>query len=787
MTKRNNPQRNSAVQTVRQTVRQLIRSMPLAAGVYALSVPHHTLAQEAAESEGLQEIVVTAQKREESLTDVPISITAITAEDIEKQRIKSVDDFIPRIPNATLTRGNNLAPDVTLRGISIFAGGQFDPIGVVVDDSGFGATNISTILSARFFDIERIEVLRGPQGTLTGRNSLGGTINIVTAKPDVTDFEAKTTLDLSRYDSVFAQGVVNVPVNEVFALRASTYIERSEGAVKNIGPTGGSSDTENFGGRIAARWFVNSQLTLDAAFGYEKQRYGLDPSLPRDIFPDDESGEFRAAAIAAFEALGSDYFNTDFYDRAGSDGGTVRLNLTERLDVTDWIGSFRAAYQFGSHKLDAIYGHFDYDARGIRDRDESELAIARFSRIRLTTADSAELRLTSEYDGAINWVGGVSYLYEKNPSRVTQEIGDGTLTGTDYSVDNVLNFTDLLLTTDLNPVDAAAFGDVLGERFGFDSLENQFIRSYGVFGNLFWDLNDRTHLSVGTRVSFEETGREFSVGGETLIGNSEYTKISPRVALNFDLNEDVTTYAQVATGYRGGYGADPRAVALGLVPAEVRPEEVINYELGLKGKFLDNRARVSAALFYMDYEDLQVSGYVTLDDGSYVYVDLNASEAYVRGFEIEAAFLPVSNLEMGISAGYTESNIDELPAITGSLDFDTTDDVEIPGVRPWTTNFFAEYSRPLNDDWTGNIRVDYSWLDRAFQSTVQQEANELPRYDTVDLAIGFSSDKLTVSAYGENIFDNKYWTGTNSFPLLRGTGVLFVPRTFGIRMSYNFQ
>jgi iron complex outermembrane recepter protein len=779
MTKRNNPQRNSAVQTVRQTVRQLIRSMPLAAGVYALSVPHHTLAQEAAESEGLQEIVVTAQKREESLTDVPISITALTSDDIEKLRIKSVDDFITTIPNATLIRASNLAPDVSLRSISIFAGGQFDPIGVTVDDSGFGVTNISTILSAQFLDIERVEVLRGPQGTLTGSNSLGGTVSIVTAKPDLTAFSAKATADYGRYNSTFLQGVLNTPISDTFGLRAVGYMDRSDGAVKNIGPGGGSSDTENFGGRIAARWFANSQLTFDASIGWEKQRYGLDPALPLDLFFPNDDGDPRAAAIALFASQGSDYFNTDFYGSTGSDGGVVRRNFADTLEVTDWIGSFRASYKMDSHTADFIYGHFDYDARGLSDDDQSELAIARFSRVRLTTADSAEIRMSSDYDGALNWVAGVSFLYEKNPSRIRTEIGDGTLTGTSYSVDNELNFEDIL-----GPV-----GIPFGTRGGSESTDTQFIRSYGVFGNLFWKMTDQLRLSVGTRVSFEQTGSQSAIFGEALpTRESEYTQVSPRVALNYDFADDQTVYGQVSTGYRAGYGADPRAVELEYVPAEVKPEEVVNYEVGFKGQFFNNRASISSALFYMDYQDLQVTDYVLInEEGDYVYVDQNAGEAYVRGFEVEAAVLPVPGLELAISAGYSETNVKEVFLFGETInDIETLNDVDIPGTRPWTAGFSADYSYPLSDTWAGNIRASYVWQDRAFRGLDKLAADELPRYDTVNLNIGVSSDRWDITAYGENLFDTRYWTGING-GLVRGIGVVFVPRTFGIRMSYNFQ
>jgi iron complex outermembrane receptor protein len=748
------PQRQcSARSLLHSTIQFILRGrVPLTAAAAGFAT---TLAgaQSTDELEKLMraEVVVTAQKREESSLDVPISLTVLSAAELDALRAHSIDDYILTIPNATFLRRGHLGPDVTLRGISSATGGLFDPIGVTVDDAGFGSTNTSSILVSRLLDIDRIEILRGPQGTLSGRNSLGGTINIISAKPNPEAFDTQAELDYSRYNTVFAHTVLNVPASEQLALRMVGFLERSDGAVENIGPAGGTSDTDSSGGRVAVRWLPAENIGIDAWIGYERQRYGIETALPLDRYPEG----VREERIAALADLGGDYFDTDFLSRTGTGGGNVRLDIADHTDITDWIASIRAAYETPQHRLELIYGHFDFDASSVSDNDRSEFALSRRERFRETTADSAELRWMSLYQGSFNWLLGVSYSDEENPAHGAEQSGDGT---------------------------PGSYAFASGFR------DTQQITSEGLFANLFWDATPRLHLAAGVRVSRETTrfGSIFGFEEAALaipipIREAELTEFSPRLALTFDLAEHVNVYVQFATGYRAGFGADPLAIEQGLVPAEVKSESVRNYEAGLKGRFFDSRLLLTAALFDMEYDDLQVADYVYQDD-TLIYLDFNAGEAYARGFEIEAQALLFDGLELRAGVGYVDTEMDEVPYY-GEI----FEDVAIPATRPWTAMLSGSYTHSLPADARATLRADYVWQDRAFEFFGEEPVSEQPEFKTLDLSFEIERGAWRMSLYARNVLDETFWLSTSSGPSLRGTFVTFMPRTYGVRVSYRLS
>jgi iron complex outermembrane receptor protein len=707
-----------------------------------------------AEDSVLGEVLVTAQKREESLKNVPISITAFSREELESLRVQGVEDYIGYVPNATFTKFNNLGSDVTLRGMSSAAGGRYDPIGVTVDDAGFSTTNTGTILAARFLDIERVEILRGPQGTLTGRNSMGGTLNIISVKPHMQGSDYQATVDIGRYDSLLAKASLNLPLSERFALRPTFYAERSDGAVRNVGPAGGSSDTDNHGGRIAARWLPAEAVSIDAWVGFEKQKYGLEHQLPRDVFYDEFD---RASRIQELTDLGGDYYDADFISEVGNDGGNIRTDTRDATEIEDWIGSFRAAVDLDRHRLDFIYGHFNYEASNTLDGDRSEFAVWRWNNDNRLTTDSYEARVTSSYGSAVEWVGGVSYLTERNHGTYFGDIGDLAFDGayTPYE----------------------------------DYFENSRMQSLGVFANLFWDITARLHLSAGARWNRELTSYESQYVAEGLEFNTPYSeatlkRVTPRIALNFDVSETITVYGQVGTGHRAGYGNVIRSVIEAGAPASVKPEELINYEIGAKGSLFDGRARFAAAVFHMDWKDMQVFREVAVDDPDsddpadllYYGFDVNAGKAEATGFELEAATLLGRGFEARVNVGHVDSKLDELFGFT---------DVPVPSSRPWTANASLLHRHRLGNGLKIDSRLDYIWADDTAEWIDSNPVYDLPGYDLVNLSIGLSSERWSAMLYGENVLDETYWISTSAGPNLRGAFVTFVPRTFGLRFTFH--
>lgn len=718
--------------------------------VLVLGVPAY--AQTDDDSLALDQIVVTTQKREQNLQDVPISITALGRDELERGAITELDDYIETIPNVTFFKNSNFAPDVTIRGISANVGGQFDPIAVSIDGLSLVSTNTSTVLNARLFDLERVEVQRGPQGTLSGISALGGAINYVTAKPNTDGIGGSLQGELGRFDAGSVQGTINLPLSDTFAVRASAYVDTRGGAVVNRGPSGGESDFDMNGIRAAARWAPTDKFTLDAAFSVENQEFGLNDELSIDAYFSDED---RAEAIAELAALGGDYFATDFIenDGVGNNGGDVFLDADVRSNLDISTAQAKATYELEQHTVSAAYGRFEFEGLTVDDRDKTEFAISQRTTDRELTSDVLELLVQSDYGGSFEWVAGLSYRDETIEERSVSEDGDETLGGA-YS----LSFVDDFITN---------------------------VESVGVFANLFWDPTDRLSLSLGGRLSEDEVSIS-SVGAETFAGitrffetNSE-TRFTPRIAANYELNSNVNAYVQVATGYRLGNGQS-RAISLGLVDADVESETAVNYEAGLKGQLFDGRVGFSASVFMIDYNDLQVTSYAYVADEGYVYFDTNASEAYVRGAEVEIRARPLDGLDLNASIAHLDTEIDEINYF-GTI----FDDVDIPQARPWSASAGVRYTRPINDTLDIYGSADVLWRDEAFEGFEPVLADAVNEYTVANFALGLETEGFVFEGFIDNAFDETYWLSNTTGGSLRGTAVNFIPRTYGLRLRYKF-
>lgn len=755
-------------------VKPLLRSPRLAtAPLLALAITTPALAAEDSEAVVLEQIVVTAQKRQESIQSVPISITAIGTEQLEAMRVQGVEDYVYSIPNATFVNsGPYWGQTVSFRGISRISG-KYEVVSVAVDDVSYGAISSNTILTSHLIDFDRIEVLRGPQGTLSGRNALGGSINLVTAQPNPNEYQLKLTGDFARFNTTLGKVVLNTPLSDNLAMRVSAYAEHSDGAIKNIGPAGGNSGYDNSGGRIAFRWLVSDRLTIDASFGSEQRNRNFD-NWTTGNFTDPT---IEAINLGALESWGGTYLNqVDFFKDVGNNGANVKKDIGEFTRVEDTLSSFKVSYDLGAHQIQLIYGHFDYEVRYREDYDQTEYAWWMTDRHNETKTDSAELRVTSNYDGPINWVAGISYLDETFETRAEDRIGAWAHIGG----------TPRYAGTEGGYVPAYI-------ALGYDKME-----SLGFFANLSWNISDVLRLSAGGRYSIEDTKyasvNVFDLVNPPLVDpvlprttDGEIKEFSPRVAVNYDFTPDQTAYVQYSTGYRAGYGNDSRTVALGK-PADVDPEYLVNYEVGYKGRLLNDRLNVSAAVFYMDYDDLQVpltipNGTEGNTSGFTLGYDVNAGSAHTQGFELETSALVTDGLRLDLGVGYTEAVIDQ--ANINGLEYR---DFDIPNVRPWTVKAAATYSAPFAGNLEATYRLDYTWQDELYwQGLLTNEGYFIDNFQTVNLSATLKADKhWSVSAYVTNALDEKYYESIGWVEVgFRGRMVYTPPRLFGLRVTYE--
>lgn len=735
----------------------------------------------------LDEVIVTAQKRAQSIMDVPISMTAFTSGDIEKLRIQKVEDFLLRTPGVQYNETSEFLKTVSIRGLNDSLGGLFQTAGVTLDDATLIATYNGFLLTSRLFDIERVEILRGPQGTLTGSNSTSGSINIITKKPNLEETEGEVTLDYGRYNSMVIRGILNVPLSDTLAVRTTAYLESSDGAVKNIGPAGGGSTEDHYGARVAVRWKPSDELTLDVAFTYEHQKFGASNALGLDVPGYDDPAndglwwaDNLRRNLGALEAAGGDYSQSDFLEDVGMSGGNVYRDVREKTEHKLWYTTFRANYEMEEHTIDLIYTHYEHDVETLYDEDRSEFAFVTSGWKGGPKSNFAELRISSDYEGSFNWVAGGSYMKERRVLNLWYDITDAFLEG----------------YFDVFGGGIAALDDPYTYYKDYWNSTLEQIESKALFANVFWDITDRLHLSAGARMSFVNTATQEQNDLDGIFGpfdnpdKAKGTSFDPRIALNFDLSDNVTTYVQFATSYRAGYANVGLAVDLGIADKDVQPERLINYEIGLKGRFFDNRMTVAAAVFYMDYSNMQAGTSVPVSLPDFpsidrVYFDANLQKAKSRGFELEGDFMITEGLIFSGGMSYVKATIDAVDD-EFSDGFGAFTNVAFPSVPAWTVDASLEYTHNISDDmWAtfmteinhrSTSRTDFLWW-------VGDKVEILPSHKVINMSVGLHTDKWSATAYMNNVFGEIYWQDTGVGYSTRGVNVPFNPQTFGIRLT----
>ena len=358
--------------------------------VAAASFATPVLAQDV-DDEGLtdQVIIVTAQRRSESIQDVPISITAIGAEQLKDQNVNGVDDVFAMTPNVSFqSNGSRDRKDLSIRGIS----NQLNPYADVRQSSyAFYIDEFSVVAGTsnpQIVDLERIEVLRGPQGTYFGRNAVGGAINVVTKKP-VDYFEANAELGYASFDTKRAQGMINIPVVEgLLAIRASGQYEKSDGYIRNINPIGGGNDSEYYTGRIQARLTPLDNLTWDFTYSYSDETLGMRNGVPTGFV----TRTWAAVYYGATAGLIADPDGVGFFP---DNTNEVNFNRPQEVGSTFEYYSSRAVWDFGPVEATLVAGHLESDLFNYGDVDGGSIDFFYENLLLHRESTSGELRFQS--------------------------------------------------------------------------------------------------------------------------------------------------------------------------------------------------------------------------------------------------------------------------------------------------------------------------------------------------------------------------------------------------------
>ena len=726
------------------------------------------LAQEA----GLEEIVVTAQKREERLQDVPISVTAFNEQALENLVADSIGDIDRFVPNLSVGDDQVTQPGYAIRGIgtSDFGVGLEPAVGVYVDGVYVGRSGASRVA---FNDVARVEVLNGPQGTLFGRNAAAGAIQIVTNKP-VGEEQGWAKLTLGNYDKVQVEGVYNVPLSDALMLRAGVLYNDREGYIDDDATGDDRGDEHNWSVNAALRWLPREDLDVILRLDYDDIDQGSQAQSSATLGPRHKGPNFR---------------------RVENDGVT---DETREL----WGGSAHVVWDLGGAELTSITAYRGYSSYNRRDMDGS--AVTRYYFDDLNDEDneqfSQELRFASTGDSAWHWTAGANYFWESakqvggvfiGPQLADMMIWDleiAPLTGLSYDADVLAGTQVPQALADLGGLDSTTLYPGAGLDFlmnsslspysyidnpltgreliaGVDNWLDSFkvrgeYQSYAVFGDLGYDFNRYFTLTGGLRwtrdeknfgrfIAFNEYGIPLGFPQETLVDDEgdydpdngtlgwyrqdrAWDELTGRVVLDYHVTEDVLLYASWATGYKSG-GFNSAGAVIDEGPLD--NETVENAEIGIKSTFFDNRVRVNGAYFDYTYENLQRQVFVDAlcrpagsTVGAYEFV---TDDVEGDGYELSVAWQVTERLTVGANTGevnaeYTKSITREV--VDGKCVVRDRSGEDF-AASPSNYSLFADLDLPLDSGALLNFSVNYSFVEGGSRSSCKYVSPEGYIYD----------------------------------------------------------
>ncbi|MEM1383090.1 MAG: TonB-dependent receptor [Pseudomonadota bacterium] len=542
----------------------------------------------------LDELLVTARRTEEALQDVPASVLVLSDEQIERSNVTELEDLELRTPNLSVTEGGGRTGFVTIRGITNTIGNQASGpvVGVYVDEVLLNPTGRNIGLDPNLFDLERAEVLFGPQGTSFGRGTIGGAVNYVTKKP-TEEFEAELTGEVGSFPDGLVRGVVNGSLTgDRLLMGRLSFFGRYDAGFIETPNIGGSIDNQDIGGRLSLRSQPNDRLTIDLSGSYDR-------TVQRDT---------NFATIDSIEGDGDLEF---------------LINTDGELDLERALASARVEYDLSSGTLISNSSFVNTVSLLDTDIDFSELDGG------AGLIDSTQRSFSQEF------------RFEASPVELPFVGETVLLAGTtgSFSEDESV-FTGIAGTIIPGVPPGTPFPPV-----GF----SREIVDVGVFGEVRVRPIDQLEITLGgrftfNRVSISEPGLESAA--ET------FTNVSPKISALYDWTDDLSTYALVSTGFRPG-GFNP--LGDGPLDGDTfENETALNAEVGIRSQFLDDRLSLSASGFALFYRNLQVASVIPLVAGNIFTID-NAASARSVGTEVQLAMRPIENLELGLGYGFTNA------------------------------------------------------------------------------------------------------------------------------------
>jgi len=678
-----------------------------------------------AASDSIETVVVTASKRPEALKNIPMAITVLGQDALDRLNARSFEDYISTVPGMSLIESSPTHPQLVLRGIN--AGGVGSTVGTYVDETPYGSSSAlanGTDMAPNLdtFDIQRVEVLRGPQGTLYGASTLGGLLKFVTNAPDFSGFEGRaegggTTLD-NGGSGAFGRAMVNLPVTDNLAVRVVGFDEYDAGWIDDPGRhLKDTNGVRSFGGRASVLFRPTDKISVRLN------------ALMQELHANNDTAEDVVVVGNQPVPRYGDYEQKRTVNGFSASRYAI-YNATIDWDL-DWA-ALTSATSYGSYH-DFLFT----DATGVYGANvQGFLGVNKFTQ---------EVRLASEPNsGPLDWLVGGYYTHE----------------------------------------DASLHQDIVfvphGAALGFIQLDSSYIESAG-FANATYHFSPSFDVSVGGRyASNSQNANEFGLASAA--GKSTGDVFTWSVAADYHLDEQTSLYARIAKGYRPG---GPNILPIGStgVPAFFGADSLINYEAGVKSDFLDGKLSLDADIFYIDWSDIQLLTVIN-NTG----VDINGGSARSQGFEWNAQWIPLENLTLSWGGAYTDAQLtSNTPALVGGHSGDPlpwapkwtsslSADYRFTPMGDWTPYLGGSWR------YVGNRASDFQTVGSQVDLPSYNALDARVGVDWNNWEAEIYAKNLT-SAKGFTAFGA---TGTSAASGLSATAALIAPRLVGVVLRAKF-
>jgi len=691
----------------------------------------------AGDPEILQDIVVTAQRFAERSQDVPIAMSVLSAESLEARGAEGIDALQNVAPNTRLVAssgGSGSSAHIFIRGV-----GQRDyditqeaQVPVYVDGVYLARTTGSLL---NFMDLEQVEVLRGPQGTLFGRNAVGGAIQIVSARPS-DEYSGRVRATIGRFDRLDVEGVGNIPLSDTLRLRVSGASLNRDGYAKLV-PTGREvNDQQELAGRAQLLWKPSEQLESTLRFDYTSR--DTNGGLQNLFAVNDPAAPQLVAANAQHAALGLPLVDAALIP-TDPFRGLSYFEFPEETDI--WGGSLHVSYDFGSVTLTSISAYRGLDSVFAMDYDGTQYALMENRTSNDQHQVSQELQLQgAARDEWLKWIAGV-YYFKENVVQAQEFVGAPPQ----------------IVRTGPGIYD---FEYVPNTGFPFSYEGDQTTRSIAAYAQATFRLAEGLNVALGVRGTRDEKDYDSFVlnsVGPTYIRppgrvSESWNDTSPRFAIDYRISPRVMLYASAAKGFQSG-GFNGRVYAP-RAPESFDPQEMWAYQAGVKTDLLDRRLRLNASAFFYDYQNYQG---LSIIPGTINLVVSNIAAVELTGGEIEADFRASSGFSMNASIAYLHSAIKDIVpggAVTIQENF------HLPEAPEWTLQIGAQQAIALGEWGALTIRADASYVDDTqfrlgITPTEREEGYALAN---ARLILTPSSERWSADFFVTNLFDKEYRT-----------------------------